>query len=74
MGLRLNELAPAPGAKKPNIAAVVVSAQAWVKQADVVSRDKPHAQVLASAQVLKAVKCLCTVVCQNLVLPVNWQW
>lgn len=71
MGLRLNELAPALGAKKPLIAVVAVLAQVLVKLVVAVLRVRLLAQDLAFQQVLRAVKCHCIAVCQNLVLPVN---
>lgn len=74
MGLRLNELSPAEGSRKINFAVVVVSVLVSVKPVVVVSKVKLHVQVLVFAQVLKAVKCLYTVVCQSLVSPVNLQW
>lgn len=74
MGLRLNELSPAEGSRKNKLRVVVVSVLVSVKPVVVVSKVKPHVQVLVFAQVLKAVRCLYTVVCQNLVSPVNLQW
>lgn len=71
MGLYLNELSPAEGSKKISFAVVVVLVLVLVRQAVVVLKVKLRVLDQVYAQDLKAVKCLYTVVCQNLVSPAN---
>lgn len=73
MGLRLNELSPGVGAKKTAQRRGRGIGSGLGKTGGRGVKVRNLVQVLAFAQDLKVVKCLCTVVYQNLVLPVKWQ-
>ena len=73
MGLKLNELSPAPGAKKQHSVVDVVLAQAWAKRVDVVLKDKSLVRALAFVAGLKVDKCLYTVAFLSSVLPAKRQ-
>jgi hypothetical protein len=65
--MKLNTIQPAEGSKKER-RRVVASVLALVKQQAVVTKVKNLALAVSIKSALKAVKCLCSVVCQSVVL------
>lgn len=65
--MNLNNLQPAFGSKQANVELDAVSVVAWVRLLVVVTRARSREPAVFTESVSKAVRCLCSAGCRNVV-------